>query len=297
MSPRLRGITAMLLSVGFFAGMDALLKLMAQYYPPLEVSALRGAASLPFVLAATWVRGRVRDLRPVRWSLHLARGVLAIIMLSSFIYALRLLPMADAYALFLAAPLIVTALSTPLLRERVDWRRWVAITVGMCGTLALLRPSAASLATVGALAAVAAAACYALSAITIRVLTRTDTTASMVFWFMAMLTVFAGALAVPNWVPLRSEHWSLLVGIGALGALGQHFVTEAFRHAPAATIAPFEYTALLWAMAIDWVVWAHAPNTHMLVGAAIIIASGLYLIHRERQEHRAAATAECNVPP
>src|SRR5262245_38150531 len=124
----------MLLSVGFFAGMDALLKTLSGSYPALEVSALRGAASLPFVVAATLWRGRLADLKPVRWPLHLARGVLAIIMLSSFIYALRLLPMADAYALFLAAPLIVTGLSVPLLGERVDWRRWVAIAVGLAGT-------------------------------------------------------------------------------------------------------------------------------------------------------------------
>ena len=287
----------MLVSVGFFAGMDALLKTLANSYPALELGALRGAASLPFVFAATLLRGNLRDLKPVRWSLHLARGVLAIIMLTSFIYALRLLPLADAYALFLAAPLIVTALSMPLLGERVDWRRWVAIAVGLAGTIALLRPTAANLATLGALAAVAAALCYALSAITIRVLTRTDTTASMVFWFMAMLTVFAGALAAPAWVPVRTEHWPLLVGVGVLGALGQHFVTEAFRYAPASSVAPFEYTAILWALALDWVVWMHAPDAQMLAGAAIVIASGLYLIHRERLHHRVATISECNVQP
>ena len=209
----------MLLSVGFFSGMDALLKTLSQTYPALELGALRGAASLPFVFVATLVRGSIKDLRPVRWSLHLVRGVLAIVMLGSFIYALRLLPMADAYALFLAAPLIVTAMSVPLLGEHVEWRRWVAIVIGLAGTLVLLKPTAASLATVGALAAVAAAVCYALSALTIRVLTKTDTTASMVFWFMAMVTVFAGALAAPHWVRVQPEHWSLLIGIGILGGL------------------------------------------------------------------------------
>ena len=287
----------MLLSVGFFAGMDTMIKVLSQYYPALEIGALRGAASLPIVLAATLLRGKIQDLRPVRWSLHLVRGVLAIIMLGSFIYALRLLPMADAYALFLAAPLIVTALSVPLLGEQVEWRRWVAIAVGLAGTLVLLKPSTANLATLGALAAVAAAVCYALSALMVRVLTRTDTTASMVFWFMAMVTVFAGALAARSWVPVRPEHWSLLIGVGILGALGQHFVTEAFRHAPASAVAPFEYTALLWAVGIDWMVWAHPPNAQMLTGASIIIASGLYLIHRERRGQPAAVIAEGNVPP
>src|ERR1700752_1491531 len=119
-SQRLRGIVAMLLSVGFFSGMDVLLKLLAGHYPAVQVSALRGAASIPFVLLAVAVTGRWRDLKPVRWGLHLVRGVLAIVMLSTFVYAVNLLPLADAYSIFLAAPLIVTALSVPLLGERVD---------------------------------------------------------------------------------------------------------------------------------------------------------------------------------
>jgi len=145
-------ITSMLLSVGFFAGMDALLKTLSHSYPSLEVSALRGAASCRSWSRVVLLRGNLRDLKPVRWPLHLVRGVLAIIMLTSFIYALRVLPMADAYAVFLAAPLIVTGLSVPLLGERVDWRRWVAIRNWPAGTLALLRPTAASLGHRGALA-------------------------------------------------------------------------------------------------------------------------------------------------
>ena len=233
----------------------------------------------------------------MRWSLHLVRGVLAIIMLGSFIYALRLLPMADAYALFFAAPLIVTALSVPLLGEQVEWRRWVAIAVGLAGNPGTPQAHCREPCHPRRAGGGSAAVCYALSALTVRVLTRTDTTASMVFWFMAMVAVFAGALAAPSWVPVRAEHWSLLIGVGILGALGQHFVTEAFRYAPASAVAPFEYTALLWAVGIDWVIWAHPPNGQMLTGAAIIIASGLYLIQRERRGQPAAAIAEGNVPP
>lgn len=274
----------MLLSVGFFSGMDVLLKLLAGHYPAVQVSALRGAASIPFVLLAVAVTGRWRDLKPVRWGLHLVRGVLAIVMLSTFVYAVKLLPLADAYSIFLAAPLIVTALSVPLLGERVDARRWIAIAVGLSGTLVLLNPQASNFATLGGLAAILSASCYALSGISVRVLTRTDTTVSMVFWFMLMLTAFGGILAAPSWVPIDPRHWPLLLGVGVLGALGQHFITEAFRHARASVVAPFEYTALLWAVSFDWIVWDHAPNSRMFAGGAIIVASGLYLIHRERRE-------------
>lgn len=275
----------MLLSVGFFSAMDVLLKLLAAHYPAVQVSALRGAASVPFVLLAVAVTGRWRDLKPVRWGLHLVRGVLAIVMLSTFVYAVKLLPLADAYSIFLAAPLIVTVLSVPILGERVDARRWIAIAVGLSGTLVLLNPRSSNFATLGGLAAILSASCYALSGISVRVLTRTDTTAGMVFWFMLMLTVFGGILAAPTWVPIDPRHWLLLLGVGVLGALGQHFITEAFRHARASVVAPFEYTALLWAVSFDWLVWDHAPNSRMFVGGAIIVASGLYLIQRERREH------------
>lgn len=283
-SQTLRGISAMLLSVGFFSAMDTLLKLLSESYPALQVSALRGAASVPFVLLAVGVTGRWRELKPVRWGLHLLRGLLAIVMLSTFVYAVRLLPLADAYSIFLAAPLIVTALSVPLLGERVDARRWIAIVLGLSGTLILIEPQAANLATFGTVAALISAVCYALGAISVRILTRTDTTASMVFWFMLMLAVFGGILAAPSWVPIDPHHWPVLLGVGVLGALGQHFITEAFRHARASVVAPFEYTAILWAVSIDWTFWNHAPNPRMFAGGAIIIASGLYLIHRERRE-------------
>lgn len=289
-SQRLRGIAAMLIAVGFFALMDTFLKLFSTHYPALEVSALRGAASVPFVLLSVLLTGRLRSLKPVRWRLHLLRGVLAIVMLTTFVYAVRLLPLADAYSVFLAAPLIVTALSVPLLGERVDARRWIAIGIGMLGVLVVLRPSGIGLASFGALAALISALCYALSAISVRVLTRTDSTASMVFWFMLMLAVFAGILAAPNWVPLQREHWPWLVAVGIFGAFGQHFITEAFRHAPASIVAPFEYTALLWAVAIDWVVWRHAPAPAMLAGGAIIIGCGLFLILLERRTVAAAGT-------
>ncbi len=279
----------MLAAVGFFAGMDAFLKLFSQHYPALQVSALRGAASIPFVLLPLLLTGRLHTIKPVRWRMHLLRGVLAIAMLATFVYSVRHLPLADVYSVFLAAPLLVTALAVPLLGERVDAPRWIAISVGLLGVVILLKPSGTGFGTLAAIAALVAALCYALVVLTVRTLTKTDTTASMVFWFMLMLAVFAGALAAPDWVPLRREHWPWLGAIGVLGALGQHFITEAFRNAPASTVAPFEYTALLWAVAIDWLVWQHAPSMRMFVGGAIIIACGLFLIfleHRQGREHQ-----------
>lgn len=285
----LKGIFAMLAAVAFFAAMDAILKVFTSDYPPLQIGAMRGAASLPFVVASVAITGRWRDLRPVRWQLHLARGMLAIVMLGGFIYAVSILSLADAYSIFFVSPLLVTALAVPLLGERVGWRRWVAIAVGLCGVLWVIQPSGSNFTLPGALAALAAAFAYALTVIAARVLTRTEKTVAVVFWFLLLLTIFSTALALPGWVPIRTEHWPLIGLLGITGALGQHLITEAFRHAPASVIAPFEYTALLWAVAIDWLVWTTLPGSRMFVGGGLIIASGLYLLWRERQLHVALA--------
>jgi drug/metabolite transporter (DMT)-like permease len=297
----LQGITAMLLSVGGFALMDAGLKQLSEHYSPMQVSCLRGAASLPFILLPIAVRNDWRSLKPVRWGLHLARGVLAVIMMATFVYAVSVLSLASTYAIVLCAPLFVTALSVPLLGERVGWRRWAVILFGFAGVLMMLRPSGENLVTLGGLAAVVCALAYALSAIAIRVLARTDTTASTVVWLMVMLTVFAGVLAWPDWRPVRSADLWWIAWIGLTGAVAQLFVTTAFRKAPPSVVAPFEYSALLWGVALDWVIWSTLPDARTLFGGSVVIASGLYIIFRERgllrREPRLAPSADGGTGP
>lgn len=282
-SSGVKGIFAMLVAVALFAFMDAMMKHLVGHYPPMQVACLRGLASLPFVVVPILARGRVSRLVPVRWPLHLLRGALGVLMLWGFVYSVRELSLADSYAIFLCAPLLVTALSVPLLGEQVDARRWVAIAVGLGGVLLMLRPSAGSWLTLGGLAALMSAACYSLSAISVRVLTRTDTTESMVFWVMALLGAGAGMLAVPDWVGVEAAHWPWIAGIGLVGAVAQHYITEAFRHAPASVVVPFEYTALLWGMALDFTFWRVLPGALTLLGGGVVVAAGMYLIARERR--------------
>jgi drug/metabolite transporter (DMT)-like permease len=195
----LRAIGCMIAAVAAFALMDALLKLLAAHYPPMEVAMLRGAASLPFMLLPLALSGRWHELRPRRWYMHLLRGALSVVILGGFIYAVRVLSLANAYAVFLSAPLIVTALSVPLLKERADVRNW---------------------------------------------------------------------------------RW--LVALGVLATVAQYLLTEAFRSAPLFIVAPFEYTSLLWGIAIDRLVWHVLPSMRVVLGGGLVIASGLYLIWHER---------------
>ena len=143
-NPR-RAALLMLASVMLFSLMDAGLKTLSAHYPAFQVAALRGMASLPLVLVWALATAGPRALVQVRWSLHLLRGVLGITMMASFVYALRSLPLSTAYSIFFVAPLLITALSVPILGERVGPRRWVAIAVGLLGVLVVLRPTGAGM--------------------------------------------------------------------------------------------------------------------------------------------------------
>jgi drug/metabolite transporter (DMT)-like permease len=277
-----RGVTAMFIAVAAFSFMDALLKLFAAHYPPMQVAAIRGAASLPFVLVPLWYSGRLHELKPTRLGLHLARGALGVIMLGTFVLALREAPLASVYSIYMAAPLLIAALAAWWLGEKVDGGRWLAIVIGLVGVLVILRPRPDGLPLIAGLAAAVSALCYALASVTARVLTRTERSSTMVFTFLISVTLVAGALAAPTWVSIRPTDWGIIMAVGGLGAVGQHYITEAFRHAPAAVVAPIEYTALLWGITIDWVAWAVLPSAVMLSGASLVIAAGLYVAWRER---------------
>lgn len=286
----------MLFAVAAFAGMDSTLKLFAAYYPPMEIAFLRGLASLPFMILPAFWRGGYRDLRPNRLGMNLLRGLLMVIMLWCFIYAVRTLSLANAYSIFLAEPLIVTALAVPLLGDRVGWRNWVAICIGLLGVIIILKPSTAGLVSLGSIAALIAATAYATSVITLRVITRTDTTTSVILWTVGSMTLMTGLAAVPEWKPVGHEHWIWLVALGVFGALGQHLLTDAFRSAPPSVVAPFEYTALLWGFLIDWVLWRVAPSPRVYLGGGIVIASGLYLVYLEHSQRDSLGKSCASTP-
>ena len=296
-STRLRAIGLMLMAVAAFSFMDGLLKFFAAHYPPMEVAFLRGLSSLPFMALPALVKGQYRDLLPGRFGMHLLRGVLMVVMLAGFVYAVRTLSLASAYSVFLAEPLIVTALSGPLLGERVGWRNWVAIAFGLIGVVVILRPSATSFVSVGALAALVAATAYALSVLALRAIAHTDSTTAVVMWTVGLMTVITGVIAVPGWAPVEPEHLKWLIGLGVCGAIGQLLLTEAFRSAPPAVVAPFEYTALLWGIVIDWTVWSVLPATRVYIGGGIVMASGLYLIWHEHSQQLAFDKSCASTPP
>ncbi len=281
---RLRGITFMAAAVFVFAIMDSLMKRVSAHYGTFQISSLRCMASLLFLMLPIVWRRSWNTLRPHAPLLHLFRAALGIGMLTLFIFAVHRLSMAETYAISLCAPLLMTALSGPFLGERVPLRRWCAIVIGLCGVLVMLKPGQSGFASkIAVLAAAGSAVCYALSALSVRFLGRSNSNTSMVFWWLVLVGAGSLTLAVPGWRPIESDDWVWLAGIGVSGALGQVWITEAFRRAPPSVVGPFEYTALLWGFAIDWIFWSASPSRLLLIGASIIIASGVFIIWDEKR--------------
>jgi drug/metabolite transporter (DMT)-like permease len=280
----------MLMAVACFSLMDAGMKQLSSSYPTLQVTFLRGAASLPFVLVWVLATAGPRSLVPVRWGLHLLRGLLGMAMIGCFVFALRSLPLSTAYTIYFVAPLLIAALSVPLLGEHVGPRRWIAIGIGLVGVLVVLRPGVGGFISIPGLMVLLAATAYAIAAITVSMLTRTDTPQSMVVWFLVILALGAGLLALPDWQPLQLGHAGLIAGMGLAGAVGQVALTRAFQLGEASLIAPLEYTGLVWVIGWDLLFWRVLPDQVTWLGAAIIVASGLYLLHRERVRQVSPAT-------
>jgi drug/metabolite transporter (DMT)-like permease len=277
----LRSIYAMLIAVSLFSLMDTAMKLLSEHYPAMQVAALRALTSLPLVLGYVGWRGGFGSMLRVRWPMHLLRALLGIAMLALFAFGLQTLSLAEAYTIFFIAPALITALSVVILKERVNLARWAAIAVGMAGVLVVLRPSGDGFFTLGGLAVLGAAAMYAVSAVTARILSRTDRSEHLVLWLMLMMSIGATALAAPGWVPLRPSDTWVLCALALSGFLGQLAITEAFGSGEASKVAPFEYAALAWGVGFDWLMWHTLPDRYTVLGAAIIIGSGIYLIRHE----------------
>ena len=288
------GILMMMLAISMFACMDAALKELAAHYPPFQVSALRALASWPLIVIWVYFTTGFAPLLKARWSLHIFRGVLSVIMMASFVFALRSLPLTTAYTLFFVAPLLIAALSGPLLGERLEGKRILAIAVGFSGVILALRPSAEGFALWPGLAVLLTATCYAISALTVRFLSKTDSTQNMVFWLISFMALGSLALAVPSWQSIATGHYGIIALVGLFGGLGQYALTEAFRRAEASVIAPLEYSGLAWTVLFDAVIWHALPDSLTWLGASIIIASGLYLLHAE---HRVAKAMKAQLAP
>ncbi|HEX3863286.1 MAG TPA: DMT family transporter [Stellaceae bacterium] len=274
------GILYMVASVFLFSIQNAIGKWLAQTYPvPMLVFFRSAVALLPsylFVVRA----GGLPVLRTSRLGAQAGRAAIWGGSNVASFFAYHLLPLADAIALTFAAPLFLTALSWPILREPVGRARWIAVSVGFVGVLAMAHPSGAAN-VLGMGCALACASCNAVGTLTVRDLTRTDHSASIVFYTALFMTLMAVPVLPFYWVTPGLLDLALLCSIGLLGGVSQYWTTQALFHAPATAVSPFNYTALLWGSVLGFLVWGDLPTVPIIIGAAIVTVSGLYLLRAE----------------
>ena len=274
------GITMMVAGIAGFAVMDAIIKWLTADYPVPQVVALRSWFGLPLLFLLALREGGLEALKTRRPLVHIGRYTLVLALSFSFFWALSQMKLVDAVAITFAAPILIAALSVPLLKESVGLRRWAAIGVGFCGVLIMLRPGMGVF-QLAALVAFGSAVVYALLMITTRAFKSTESTASLMLYPQLGMSLTGIVFAPLFWVTPSLGDLGLFALAGMFGSVGVMCLTQAFRLAPAATVSPFEYSALIWATLLGFLLWGELPDTTTLVGALIVISSGLYIIYRE----------------
>ena len=269
--------------VAFLVVNDAIAKLLTDRYSPIQIVFLRNLIAVPIICAVIITSFGAANLRTRHLSLHATRG--AVMTLGAWLYftALIYLPLAEATALVFSAPIFITALSVPLLGEHVGWRRWGAVLLGFVGVLVIVRPGSAAF-QLAALLPVGTALCYALFMISARWINRSERLWTMMLFAMLFPMIYAAPFAVANWVPVQGSDVLLFLGLAICGSLGLALIGQAFRMAPAAIVAPFDYTALIWATGFGWLIWGDVPMFWTILGAAIIACSGIIIILREARQ-------------
>jgi len=285
----LRGIAYMVLGVTAFSATDGLSKWMVMAAPMLEIVAIRNALVLLMILPSLGRSGGLRALATRRAGAHALRAGLSIGALLTFFAALRELPLATSIAISFASPLFMTVGSVLLLGERVGWHRWLAVVVGFAGVVVIAWPDAGGMISWPAALMVLSSLFFALSMITVRWLARTETDIAMLFYQNAGM-MLAGVAGLPFvWQAPTPAGLGVIAAMAVTLVIGQVFMIRAFRAAPVAVVAPFEYLELLWASLIGYAVWSEEPAAHVWIGAAIVVASGLYITWREARASRLAA--------
>lgn len=276
-----RGVLFMLLGTALFTFNDALGKWMVASVAVGQLLFIRSATALVVLLPAVHKAGWRKVFVLQQPGQHALRLAFIVAEVFCFYLAVRHLPLADVMAVYQATPLIVTILAIPLLGEAVGWRRGLAVGIGFIGVLLVLQPDGGVF-TAPALIALGGSFTYALSMVATRKLRETNSLSLIVYHSIAVGGV--GLLTLPwGWEPVDLPGIGYLALIGVVATAAHMCMNQSLKLAPAAVVVPFTYTSLLWAILLGWLFFADLPTPLMLLGAGIIVASGLFVLHRERQ--------------
>jgi drug/metabolite transporter (DMT)-like permease len=298
LSPNIRGSLLMAVSMAAFTTNDSITKVMSSEMNFGQVMLVRGLFAILLVAAFAWYQDALRPLRTLMLKPVALRVFGEIGGTISFMAALAHLPLANTSAIFQALPLAITLGAALIFGEPVGWRRWSAIGAGFIGVLIIVRPGLAGFNQFALLALVSVAFCALRDLATRKIPTQIP---SLFITLLTTITVTSagGAILVPlgGWTPPSMNSLGLLAFTSVLLLIGYHCIISALRTGDISAVAPFRYSALLWAMMLGYVVFGDVPDAMMVLGASIIVVSGLYAFYRERVRHRALAAESSGLPP
>ena len=302
----LTGIALKVASVAIFVGMSTSIKL-AGVLPVGEIVFFRSFFAVVPVLAVFAWRGELRvALATVHPFSHIARGMVGVSAMGLGFFALTRLPLPEAITLNYAQPLLVVVFSALLLGETIRVYRWSAVVIGLIGVLIISWPKLSLFSSaggvsdreaIGVVAALASASMSAIALLLVRRLVRTERSATIVLWFSLTASAMA-LLSIPfGWQALSVSQAALLIIAGFCGGFGQILMTESYRHAEASTVAPFEYTSMILGIVVGYFAFGDVPTIHMVIGGAIVIGAGIFIIWREHRLGIARAAASTAMTP
>ncbi|HZP99373.1 MAG TPA: DMT family transporter [Reyranella sp.] len=277
----LLGIYCKLGSLVLFCTMDAMVKSLGGTYGAFQLALFRSTIAFIPLAVVIWRAGGLKVVRSNRPRLQFVRILAGFGSMFGFFYVFPRMPLVDAYAISFASPFFMVALAVPMLGEPVGWRRWTAVVVGFTGVILMLDPWSIGV-HVMSLVVLAATFCYSLSTVLVRLASRHDHDAVTMFWFSASSSVVSLVLGAPDWVWPAPMDWVWLIVLGLLGGVAQILVTRAWRLAPAAVLAPFDYVSIVFAMLYGFLWFKEDPSWTVWLGLPLVIGSGLYILHRER---------------
>lgn len=279
------GILLVVAGMFCFATMDAISKVLALDYAITQMLWVRYAVFTGFACLIAWRAGFRRTIRSARPFLQSGRALLLLVENGMFVLAFRYLPLAETHAIAACSPLIVVALSVPLLGEKVGLRRWLAVLAGFAGVLVIIRPGFHALEW-PILIPLVGALMWGLYQIMVRLCARTDSGETTLFWSAAVGLAATTLVGPLEWRDPDAAGWTLLMALAAIASLGHFALIKGLQFAEAGAVQPFSYTLLVWATVLGVLVFGDVPDGWTVAGGAIVVGSGLYAWYRERRARR-----------
>ncbi|HVJ02548.1 MAG TPA: DMT family transporter [Sphingomonas sp.] len=293
----LTGLALRLFAIACLSTMSALIKLAEQHGATLvETMFHRQLWAVPLVTAWIAMGPGLGSVKTSRFGAHVSRTAVGLTGMVFTFGSVLLLPLAEATTFQFTVPIFATILGAVLLKEKTGWHRWGAVITGFVGTLIVSQPGSGHFPLYGAVVGLLAALFVAIVAILLRQIGRTESAGTTVFWFSILSLPPLGAIYAFQLQAHDAATWAILIGIGLVGGVGQLALTGSLRFAPVSAVVPMDYSSLIWGTLYGWAIFGAWPTPFTWIGAPVIIASGLYIVWRERVRH-ATPTQSANDAP